>query len=34
MKIIILNSKIWYKNNKNYYLKATICYENNKNYYF
>ena len=34
IKITIANSKICYKNNKNYYLKTKISYENNKNYYF
>ena len=34
IKITISNSKICYKNNKNYYLKTKIIYENNKNDYF
>ena len=30
IKITISNSKICYKNNKNYYLKTKISYENKK----
>ena len=33
IKITISNSKIFYKNNKNYYLKSKIFYENLKKYY-
>ena len=34
IKITISNNKIFYINNKNYYLKTKICYINHKNYYF